>query len=240
MPLYLALICVGALLAVSVYAIVQRRNPDISRNVYRLCIALCGILFLAAVMPRGAHVVSATLPLGLPWIGMHFRIDVLSAFFLAVVNLGGAAASAYAIGYGAHEKDPMRVLPFYPAFLAGMNVVVLADDAFAFLVAWEFMSLASWALVLTHHHEAENRRAGFIYLLMASFGGFALLMAFGVLGGVDGAYDFASIRESTKEAWKAGWFWRSQSLAWAPKPDSRLSISGCRSRILRRRATSRL
>jgi len=73
MPLYLALICVGALLAVSVYAIVQRRNPDISRNVYRLCIALCGILFLAAVMPRGAHVVSATLPLGLPWIGMHFR-----------------------------------------------------------------------------------------------------------------------------------------------------------------------
>jgi formate hydrogenlyase subunit 3/multisubunit Na+/H+ antiporter MnhD subunit len=204
MPLYLALTCVSALLAVSIYAIVGRRNHDVSRNVYRLCTGLCGVLFLAAVMPRGAHVVSTALPLGLPWIGMHFRIDVLTAFFLAVVNLGGVAASAYAIGYGAHEKEPMRVLPFYPTFLAGMNLVVLADDAFTFLVAWEFMSLTSWALVLTHHHEEENRRAGFVYLLMASFGGFALLMAFGVLGGVGGAYDFASIRESTKMGWTSG------------------------------------
>ena len=148
MPLYLALTCVSALLAVSVYAIVDRRNHDVSRKrlppLHRP---------LRRHLPRGGHaegrhVVSTALPLGLPWIGMHFRIDVLTAFFLAVVNLGGAAASAYAIGYGAHEKEPMRVLPFYPAFLAGMNLVVLADDAFTFLVAWEFMSLTSWALVL--------------------------------------------------------------------------------------------
>ena len=53
-----------------------------------------------------------------------------SAFFLVVVNLGGAAASLFALGYGRHEDAPQRVLPFYPAFLAGMNLVVLADDAF--------------------------------------------------------------------------------------------------------------
>ena len=53
-----------------------------------------------------------------------------SAFFLAVVNLGAAAASLFALGYGRHEHAPQRVLPFYPAFLAGMNLVVLADDAF--------------------------------------------------------------------------------------------------------------
>ena len=57
-----------------------------------------------------------------------------AAFFLVVVNLGGAAASLYALGYGRHERAPQRVLPFYPAFLAGMNLVVLADDAFTFLV----------------------------------------------------------------------------------------------------------
>jgi len=54
MPLYLALTSVSALLAVSVYAIVERRNPDVSRNVYRVCIALCGVLFLAAAMPATA------------------------------------------------------------------------------------------------------------------------------------------------------------------------------------------
>jgi len=36
----------------------------------------------------------------------------------------------FALGYGRHEEAPGRVLPFYPAYLAGMNVVVLSDDAF--------------------------------------------------------------------------------------------------------------
>ncbi len=67
-----------------------------------------------------------------------------------------AAASLFALGYGRHEQAPQRVLPFYPAFLAGMNLVVLADDAFTFLVSWEFMSLSSWALVMAHHRERDN------------------------------------------------------------------------------------
>ena len=112
-----------------------------------------------------------TLPLGLPWIGAHFRLDALAAFFLVVVDLGSAGASLYALGYGRHEHEPQRVLPFYPAFLAGMNLVVLADDAFSFLFAWEFMSLASWALVMAHHREPGNAQAGYVYLVMASFGG---------------------------------------------------------------------
>ena len=126
---------------------------------------------------------SRRLPLGLPWLGAHFRVDTLSAFFLVVVNLGGAAASVYALGYGRHEQAPHRVLPFYPAFLAGMNLVVLADDAFTFLLSWELMSLASWALVMAHHRVRENTEAGYIYLVMAGFGTFCLLLAFGLLAG---------------------------------------------------------
>ena len=98
-----------------------------------------------------------TLPLGLPWTGAHFRLDPLAAFFLVVVGLGSAGASLYALGYGRHEHEPQRVLPFYPAFLAGLNLVVVADDAFSFLFAWELMSLASWALVMAHHRERRQR-----------------------------------------------------------------------------------
>lgn len=204
MPLYIALLCVGALIGVGAASILYRDRADVTRLVYGLTGGLCAAIFLAMIVPRGAHVLQTTLPLGLPWIGMRFRIDALSAFFLAVVNLGGAAASVYAIGYGAHEKSPMRVLPFFPAFIAGMNGVVMADDAFTFLVAWEFMSLSSWALVISHHDHAENRAAAYIYLLMASFGTFCLLMAFGVLGGATGAYDFDTIRGIPKDAWKSG------------------------------------
>ena len=121
-------------------------------------------------------------------------MDALAAFFLVVVNLGGAGASLYAIGYGQHETAQGRVLPFYPAFLGAMNLVVLADDAFAFLVAWEFMSLTSWALVMAYHRDAENRRAGYIYIVMASFGTLTLLLAFGLLAGSGGGYAFSEIR----------------------------------------------
>jgi formate hydrogenlyase subunit 3/multisubunit Na+/H+ antiporter MnhD subunit len=137
---------------------------------------------------------SVTLPLGLPWIGAHFRLDPLAAFFLIVVNLGGAIASLYALGYGRHETSPLRVLPYYPVFLGAMNLVVLADDAFVFLLSWEFMSLVSWAMVVAHHRVPANVRAGYIYLVMASFGTLCLLLAFGVLAGTAGEYSFAAMR----------------------------------------------
>jgi formate hydrogenlyase subunit 3/multisubunit Na+/H+ antiporter MnhD subunit len=91
---------------------------------------------------------------------------------------------------------PERILPFYPVFLAGLNLVVLAADAFTFLFAWELMSVASWALVVAHHRNEENVRAGHLYLVMASFSGMALLLAFGLLAGPGGHYDFASMRAS--------------------------------------------
>ena len=121
---------------------------------------------------------------------MHFRIDALAAFFLCVVNLGGMAASVFALGYGRHEPAPQRVLPFYPAFLAAMNLVVVADDAFAFLLSWEFMSLLSWALVVSHDRAKENMRAGLVYIVMAGLGTMALLLAFGILAGPGGLYAF--------------------------------------------------
>ena len=42
---------------------------------------------------------------------------------------------------------------------------------------------SSWALVMSHHHDPENRSAGYIYIVMASFGTLALLLAFGLLAG---------------------------------------------------------
>ena len=75
-----------------------------------------------------------------------------------------------------------------------MNLVVLAADAFTFLLSWESMSLASWALVMAHHRDADNARAGYVYLLMASFGTMALLLAFGLLAGTTGSYGFAAMR----------------------------------------------
>jgi hydrogenase-4 component B len=201
-PAIFVLWCAGALLLTAILAVAIGRRSGAGTVIYGLCLAVSLAALAAALshLVSGAAPSNASLPLGLPWLGAHFRLDALSAFFLAVVNLGAAAASLFAMGYGRHEHSPLRVLPFYPAFLAGMNLVVLADDAFTFLVSWEFMSLTSWALVVSHHRDPENVRAGYIYLVMASLGTLALLLAFGLLAGAGGEYGFAAMRAAPPSA----------------------------------------
>ena len=206
MLLKLALICVLLLFALGVLGTVLGRSKRGSDILYGATLvvavsgaigAICFLLFEIGVRQ------SQVLPLGLPWLGAHFKLDSLSAFFLTIINFGAAMASLFATGYGRHERAPERVLPFYPAFLAAMNLVVLADDAFAFLVSWELMSLVSWGLVMAHHEDEENARAGYVYLVMASFGTICLLLAFALLAGADGNYDFPTI-ESRRHSLELG------------------------------------
>src|SRR5438094_3509757 len=190
---------VGLLLALSVLGIVARRALG-SRLLYAACFAVCaglaGVALLTLLAP-GAGFEMLAIPLGLPLRRTFLGLDPLSAAFAVIVNLAAAVVSGYAIGYGAHAREPQRVVPFYPAFIAGMNLVLLAQDAFSFLVGWELMSLASWALVLSEHRSPENRHAALVYLIMASGGALTLLLAFGLLAGPEGGYSFEAIRRSS-------------------------------------------
>ncbi|MFZ1414325.1 MAG: hydrogenase 4 subunit B [Defluviicoccus sp.] len=196
MVLSVLLLAMAAMILAGVAVIPFCHRPNAGPLMYGAVLAACSIAFAAALVHLigGTAPLAQTFPLGIPWLGAHLRLDALSAFFVVVVNLGGAAASVYAIGYGRHETESQRVLPFYPVFLAAMNLVILADDAFVFVFAWELMSLSSWALVMAHHRTEGTARAGYIYLVMAGFGTFCLLLAFGLLAGAHGAYDFDAMR----------------------------------------------
>jgi hydrogenase-4 component B len=196
MAIALFLLCDAALLLLAPVAVLLRRSSVATPIVYGGALVLSLALLAGALvhMVGQASPAAIVLPIGLPWVGVNFRLDALSAFFLVVINLGAAAASLYGLGYRYHEHEPQRVLPFFPAFLAGMNLVLLADDAFTFLASWEFMSLASWALVMAHHQERDNTRAGFVYIVMAALGTMALLLAFGLLAGPAGGYAFSAMR----------------------------------------------
>ena len=200
MLIELAAVAILALLVLSAAGIVLSARPGASALIYGTSILPCAAAALAGLglLLGGGPPQTLVLPLGLPWLGAHLRLDALAAFFLLVVGLGGAVTGLYAIGYGRHEPEPTRILPFYPAFLGAMLLVVLADDAFTFLVSWEMMSLLSWALVLTRHREQETRQAAYVYLVMAAAGTMALLLAFGLMAG--GGYDFEAIRAAPRSA----------------------------------------
>ena len=189
----LILLCLVALLAVSLLAAFTNAKPWANSAIYGASALLSAVVLTAALLAlaRG-QVVELVLPIGLPWLGLHLRLDALAAGFLAVIALGGTVSSVYALGYGRHEDAPGRVLPFVPAFLAAMSFVILAADAFAFLLAWEVMSLLSWALVVSHDRSPENLHAGLVYLVMAGVGTVCLMLAFALLAG--GGFAFEAMR----------------------------------------------
>lgn len=184
----------AALLTLAAVSLLLSRNPRGVSVFYALIalIAAFGAISAGCVLLHG-NFSAAALPVGLPGIGVKLRLDPLAAAFSLIVNLSISITSVYAIGYGRDEKAPLRVLPFYALFVLGMNIVLIADDAFSFLLAWEFMSLSSWALVVPRHRERESREAGAFYLVMALIGALALIFAFGVLA-AGGDYLFDSMR----------------------------------------------
>jgi len=204
-PAATALWCVPGFLGLAGLAVTIGRRKIATPLIYggALAVALVGLGAAITCFLGPGPPWTLILPIGLPGIGARFRVDALSAFFLVVVNLGAAITSLYALGYGRHEETPARVLPFYATFLAGMNLVIFADDAFTFLLAWEFMSLTSWAIVLARHRDPANSRAAFVYLVMASFGTLSLLLGFGLLAGPDGGYAFETIRLTSHTAFAA-------------------------------------
>ncbi len=174
--------------------------PRALAYVGRTLFPLGALLGLALAVVAVAALFSApetrVLPLGLPDLPMHLRLDALAAFFLALMGLAVTGVSIYAAGYfRAGEGTAAGLLCLqYHVFLASMAMVVLADDAFTFMVAWETMALSSYFLVTTQHRVPEIRSAGFLYLLLAHIGAIGLLLCFGILQGGSWHFTFDSMR----------------------------------------------
>ena len=179
---------------------------------------------------------------GLPDLPMHLRRDALSSLFLLLLGAASAGISVFAAGYfrRGHGTAPGLLCLQYHLFLASMGFVMLADDAYAFMVAWETMALSSYFLVTTQHGLGEIRRAGFLYLLIAHVGAIAILLAFGVMQGGSWQFTFDAMRHAhLPRSWAVGRRSCSRSSASGQRRGSCRCTCGCRRRIPRRPRRSR-
>lgn len=161
--------------------------------------ALCGVaLAVVALTSLAAPPERALLVVGLPDLPVHLRRDALSSLFLFLLGAASAGISVFAAGYfrRGHGTSAGLLCLQYHWFLASMGAVLLADDAYAFMVAWETMALSSYFLVTTQHGLPEIRRAGFLYLLIAHIGAIAVLLAFGVMQGGSWQFTFDAMRSA--------------------------------------------
>ena len=201
LPLVLATIV--AWLAIGALGLVRPRNLIYVGRVLFTIGAVIGLLLaIVALLAMGQVAQTAVLPLGLPDLPFHLRLDALSAFFLFLLGATAAGISVFSAGYfrASEGAAPGLLCLQYHTFLAAMACVVIADDAYIFMVAWETMALASFFLVTTDHRIPEIRRAGFLYLLIAHIGALAILLCFGVMQGETGDYTFDAMRSVTLQA----------------------------------------
>ena len=179
-------------IALGLVGLAARKTPSFVRNAIFPLGALTGLLVAASAF-YSQGVETAVSLLGLPDLPFHLRLDSLSAFFLFILGCAAFGVSIYAAGY--FKNDEKHIGPLclqYHVFLAAMAFVLLADDAFLFMVSWEAMALSSYFLVTTDHRIPEIRRAGFLYLLMAHVGAIGILLFFGSMGG---DYSFDAMRK---------------------------------------------
>jgi len=94
-PLSLIVAAAVAWLTIGALGLVQPRNLRIVRLLFptggALALALAAVAFVALARPPEAFV----LPLGLPDLPFHLRIDALSAFFLVLLGSASAAISLF-------------------------------------------------------------------------------------------------------------------------------------------------
>ena len=191
------MLCPLAWIIIGLIGIAFPRNfALISRVLFPLGAVCALVLAVLALTGIVAGTQAVVLPLGLPDLPFHLRLDALSSFFLFLLGATSAGISIYAGGYmrqGEGTAPGLHCL-IYHLFLASMAFVILADDGYAFMVSWEGMALSSFFLVTAEHRHAEIRRAGYLYLLIAHIGAVGILLSFGVMAGSTGDYTFDAMR----------------------------------------------
>lgn len=126
-------------------------------------------------------------------------LDPLSALFLLVILGIAIPVSLYGGSYlwrdrGEHNLG--SVWFFTSLLIVSMAMVVIARNGVLFLIAWEVMSLSSFFLVMLDDKKSSAQTAGWTYLVAAHFGT-AFLIAFFIIFGSNGSYNFDQFSPAT-------------------------------------------
>lgn len=192
------LVAMGVLLFSGVAALVSPRRGARIGVAGAVAGSLCALAAAAYGLCTGS-LASLHLPWNLPGAAFHIRMDALSALFVIPIGMLGALCALYGVGYlkGHEDTRGAGVSWFhYNLLVASMLLVVVADNAILFLLAWETMALTSFFLVAFDNVRGRVRMAGWIYMVATHLGTAFLLALFAILGETAGSYEFDAFRQA--------------------------------------------
>ncbi|MDR3319890.1 MAG: hypothetical protein LBS77_02890 [Desulfovibrio sp.] len=170
------------------------------------CVACVGAgllgLTLSLNLLSGGIPLNASLPLMLPLGDWRFRVDGLSAFFLAPVFLLACISGAILPGRVRCMADESgarlavaRHCACFCLLIAGMVLTLTAADGALFLVSWEIMSIMPFFLISPLDRDVNERNAVWVYLTAARLGVLPLLLLFAGMVSEAGGTSFALFAE---------------------------------------------
>jgi formate hydrogenlyase subunit 3/multisubunit Na+/H+ antiporter MnhD subunit len=126
------------------------------------------------------------------------RIDGLSAWFILIINFTSLTGVIYGIGYlKAYANSSSKLTLHWSLFILfhlSMVWVCMLQNGFAFLLAWELMSLSSMLLVIFDHNNATTLKAGINYLVQMHISVVSLTIGFIWIYSSTGSFSFEAIR----------------------------------------------
>jgi len=196
--LFIAFFALCAAGVVAALLVSDRQNPVMLAVIASLA-AIIAIIASALLLATGGSFHAElwrVLSLGT----LTLTADRLSALFLLIAGLVFLPVSifsgTYLAKYAAHHS--LRYFGvLYHALFASIALVLIADDAISFLVAWELMTIASYLLVNYEHERAESSHAGYVMLAMSEGGTIAAAIALMLLANAAGTVEFAAMRTAS-------------------------------------------
>jgi len=127
----------------------------------------------------------------------NIRLDSLSAWFILIINLTIINGTLFGIGY-LKSYQHLQINKsihwvFFILFHFSMLWVCLLENGFAFLVAWEIMSLSSLMLVIFEYQNKETLKAGINYMIQMHISVALLTVGFIWLYFQTGSFDFSAL-----------------------------------------------
>ena len=160
--------------------------------------------FIAALFALGCGIQglieSQSIHLASPYSFAPFEllINPLSALLLIVLAI--LSLAAWLFGYKYMDEYKAYNLAsfgfFMNIFIMSMNLVILADNVFWFLIFFELMSLSSYFLVCIEQSE-RSKKAAFLYLIMAHVGLVLIMLGFLLLAHQAHSLSFQDIRNTS-------------------------------------------
>ena len=139
---------------------------------------------------------------------ISIRIDGLSAWFIMIINFTSLTGVFYGAGYlKAYQNSDSKLTLHWLLFILfhlAMVWVCMLQNGFAFLMAWEVMSLTSMLLVIFDHHKAQTLKAGINYLVQMHISVVFLTIGFIWVYSSTGSFSFEAIRsffQSNNNVW---------------------------------------